>query len=98
LAEVGARTRTVLADLPGWRVVEPLDEPSAITTLTPPDGVDPQDVRARLILEHRIVTTHAGVERAPREMVGPALRLSPHVDVTDEDLEAFVVALRAVTA
>ena len=42
LAEVGRASRTVLADIPGWRVVEPVDEPSAITTLTPTDGADPQ--------------------------------------------------------
>ncbi len=60
LVEVGAQTRTALADVPGWRVVEPVDEPSAITTLEPPDGVDPLEVRAWLIAEHRIVTTYAG--------------------------------------
>ena len=43
---------------PGWRVIEPVDEPSAITTLEPPDGVDPAQVRAWLIEEHRIVTTY----------------------------------------
>ena len=54
-------------------------------------------MRARLIAEHRIVTTYAGVERAPREMTGPALRLSPHVDVTADDLDAFAAALATVT-
>ncbi|WP_029117315.1 ergothioneine biosynthesis PLP-dependent enzyme EgtE [Mycobacterium sp. URHB0044] len=98
LAEVGAMTRTAVADVTGWQVVEPVDERSAITTLVPPDGVDPQTVRARLIAEHRIVTTYAGVERAPGEMTRPALRLSPHVDVTAEDLETFTRALAAVTA
>ena len=95
LAEVGAQTRTVLAEVSGWQVVEPVDEPSAITTLTPPDGVDPQGVRERLITERRIVTTYAGIERAPREMVCPALRLSPHVDVVDEELETLAAALGA---
>ena len=42
LAEVGRASRTVLADVPGWRVVEAVDEPSAITTLAPLDGADPQ--------------------------------------------------------
>ena len=93
LAEVGALSRTALAELPGWRVVEAVDEPSAITTVVPPDGVDPVAVRSRLIAEHRIVTTCAGVERAPREMVRPALRVSPHVDVTAGDLDLLVAAL-----
>jgi len=98
LAEVGAMTRTALDGVAGWHVVEPTDEPSAITTLSPPDGVDPQVVRDRLIAEHRIVTTYAGIERAPHEMTHPALRLSPHVDASAEDLEAFVAALVTVTA
>lgn len=97
LAEVGAMTRTALANVAGWQVVEPVDEPSAITTLLPPDGVSPGDVRARLIAEHRIVTTYAGVQRAPGEMTRPALRLSPHVDVTAEDLETAAAALASVT-
>lgn len=93
LARVGATTRTALSDVPGWRVVEPVDEPSAITTLVPPDGVDPAQVRARLITEHGIVTTYLGAERAPLEMSGPALRVSPHVDVTDGELDAVAAAL-----
>jgi pyridoxal 5-phosphate dependent beta-lyase len=97
LAELGAMTRTALDGVAGWQVVEPTVEPSAITTLSPPDGVDPQVVRDRLIAEHRIVTTYAGIERAPHEMTRPALRLSPHVDASAEDLEAFVAALVAVT-
>lgn len=96
LAEVGAQTRTALADVPGWTVVEPVDEPSAITTLTPPDGVDPARVRARLIAECGIVTTYLGVERAPLEMTAPALRVAPHVDVTAEDLETVAAALASV--
>lgn len=98
LAEVGAMTRSVLAGVGGWHVVEPVDEPSAITTVIPPDGIDPAAVRASLIAEHRIVTTQVGVERAPRELVRPALRVSPHVDVTPEDLALLVAALAEVTA
>jgi pyridoxal 5-phosphate dependent beta-lyase len=97
LAEVGAQTRTALAEVPGWQVVEPVSEPSAITTLTPPDGVDPQAVRAWLIAERGIVTTHAGVERAPHEMVRPALRVSPHVDVTVEELDVLAESISAAT-
>ena len=96
LADVGSTTRQVLGTVPGWRVVEPADEPSAITTLIPPDGVDPSNVRTRLIAEHRIVTTFAGVERAPGEMSTPVLRVSPHVDVTAEELEVLAAALVAL--
>ena len=98
LAEVGALTRTALAAVAGWQVIEPVDEPSAITTLTAPEGVNPQDVRAWLIAERGIVTTYAGVERAPQELSRPALRVSPHVDVTADELEVLAEALAAATA
>ncbi|HEY5842870.1 MAG TPA: ergothioneine biosynthesis PLP-dependent enzyme EgtE, partial [Mycobacterium sp.] len=61
LASIGAATRTMLDGVVGWRVVEPVGEPTAITTLVPPDGVHPQAVRNRLIDEHQIVTTVAEV-------------------------------------
>jgi hercynylcysteine S-oxide lyase len=98
LAQVGRMTRTALADLKGWRVVEPVDEPTAITTLAPVDGADPQKVRAWLIAERAIVTTYAEVQRAPFEMTAPVLRASPHVDTTAEDLDQFADALAAATA
>lgn len=97
LREVGAATRTVLAQVPGWSVIEPVGEPSATTTLRPPAGVDPMAVRSRLLAEHSIVTTFLGLERAPWEMTRPALRISPHVDVTDAELETLAEALAAVS-
>ena len=93
LAEVGRISRTVLTEVPGWRVVEAADEPSAITTLAPVDSVDPVKVRAWLIAERRIVTTAATVERAPLELTSPVLRISPHVDATTDDLTTFAAAL-----
>jgi len=98
LDELGSVARTVLADVPGWQVVEEAEEPSAITTLAPVDGADAEAVRAWLLAERRIVTTYAGVQRAPLEMSGPVLRISPHVDSTAEDLEVFAEALVAATA
>lgn len=97
LAEVGRLTRTVLAEVPGWQVIEPVDEPTAITTLRPTDGAEPTPVRARLIVEHQIVTTACEVARAPNEMDRAVLRVSPHVDGTAEDLERFAAALVAVS-
>ena len=93
LAELGGISRTVLADVPGWAVVEEVEEPSAITTLAPVDGADPRAVREWLLAERRILTTYAGVERAPRELTAPVLRISPHVDTTTEDLTSFAEAL-----
>ena len=97
LAELGRVTGVALADARGWRVVEPLDEPTAITTLEPFDGADPQKVRAWLIAERGIVTTFAELQRAPFEMTTPVLRVSPHVDTTAEDLDQFAEALAAAT-
>jgi|ERR1700736_1224568 pyridoxal 5-phosphate dependent beta-lyase len=93
----GPRTRTALAEPAGWRVVEPIGEPTAITTLTPLDGADPQKVRSWLVAERRIVTTCAEVQRAPFELHTPVLRVSPHVDSATEDLEAFAEALAEAT-
>jgi len=97
LAEVGAQTRKALADVRGWRVVESVEEPTAITTLEPVAGADPQRVRARLIAEHAIVTTYAETQRAPFELATPVLRVSPHLDVTADELERFAEALADVT-
>ncbi|MBV8930529.1 MAG: ergothioneine biosynthesis PLP-dependent enzyme EgtE [Mycobacteriaceae bacterium] len=97
LAEVGGRTRAGLTGIEGWRVVEPHDTPTAITTLAPTDGADVVRVRAELIARHSIVTTVAGPDRAPFELSGPVLRLSPHVDLTDDDVATFADALAALT-
>ncbi len=98
LAEVGRVSRTALADVPGWRVVEAVDEPSAITTLAPLDATDPQQIRAWLIAERRILTTAVVVARAPLELTAPVLRISPHVDAGDDDLVTFAAALADATA
>lgn len=98
LAELGGIARTALADVPGWAVIEEVDEPSAITTLAPVDGADPQAVRDWLLAERRILTTFAGVQRAPLELTAPVLRISPHIDNTATDLETFAEALIAATA
>jgi pyridoxal 5-phosphate dependent beta-lyase len=55
-------------------------------------------VRAWLIAQRRIVTTAAAVERAPLELTGPVLRISPHVDTTTDELETFAEALVEATA
>jgi hercynylcysteine S-oxide lyase len=98
LADLGRLTRSILADIEGWRVVEPTDEPTAITTLVATKGADPQQVRSWLVAERGIVTTYAEVQRAPFEMAGPVLRMSPHVDTTPDDLAIFAEALGGATA
>jgi pyridoxal 5-phosphate dependent beta-lyase len=98
LVEMGRISRTGLADVSGWRVVEAVDEPSAITTLVPTDGADPAKVRGWLIAERRILTTYVGIQRAPLELTTPVLRISPHVDTSHDDLETFAAALVEATA
>jgi hercynylcysteine S-oxide lyase len=95
LAAVGSMTRHRLADLLAgrWEVVEPLDEPSATTTLRPLTALDLPALRADLIATERIVTTVAGTERAPLEMTAPTLRVSGHLDTSTEDVEALAAAL-----
>lgn len=86
LAEVGAQTRTALAGVPGWTVVDAGDG-GAITALRPERGQDVTGVRARLLAESGILTTACLPVRAPLDTAGPLLRLSPHVDATDEQLD-----------
>ncbi|HEX2074067.1 MAG TPA: ergothioneine biosynthesis PLP-dependent enzyme EgtE [Geodermatophilus sp.] len=93
LASIGRTARELLDGVSGWRVVEPVDEPTATTTLRPPDGVDVVATRARLLTEHGILTSAIGPERAPGEMTGPVLRISPHLDATVDDLDALAAAL-----
>jgi pyridoxal 5-phosphate dependent beta-lyase len=93
LASIGRTTRALLDGVGGWQVIEPVDELTATTTLRPPDGVDVVRVRSHLLTEHGIVVSAIGPERAPGEMTGPVLRVSPHLDVALEDLEALAAAL-----
>jgi hercynylcysteine S-oxide lyase len=97
LAQVGRLTRQALAGLPGWEAAGPVTAPSAITALRPAAGQDVPGVRARLLGEFGIVTTAAHPARAPREMTGPLLRISPHVDCTGEDLARLRGALSQLT-
>lgn len=98
LARLGCLSRRLLSDVPGWTVVEEAEEPSAITTLAPVDGADPHAVRDWLLVERRILTTFVGTQRAPLELTASRLRISPHLDTTADDLEAFAEALIAASA
>ena len=98
LADVGRLTREALADVPGWEVVPVPDGAagaSAITALRPAAGQKVAAVRSMLLADHQIVTTAAVPSRAPYEMKEPYLRISPHVDVTPEDLAMLRRALPA---
>ncbi|MBV9089084.1 MAG: ergothioneine biosynthesis PLP-dependent enzyme EgtE [Mycobacteriaceae bacterium] len=98
LTEVGRMTRQAVANVPGWRVVEPVGTRSAITTLAPTNGADVGRVRAALIERHGIVTTAAGPERAPFELAAPVLRVSGHVDADGDQLARFAEVLSSLCA
>jgi pyridoxal 5-phosphate dependent beta-lyase len=93
LAALGRATRERLDGRGGWTAVEPLDEPTAITTLRPPEGVDVRATVVRLRGEHGVLVTAIGPERARAELTGPLLRVSPHLDATLDDLDALATAL-----
>jgi len=98
LAEVGRLVREAVGTLAGWDVVHPEAPAGSTTALMPVTGQDVVRTRARL-LEHNILTSVCLPWRAPQEMtdgVGPWLRLSPHVDLTTDDLERVCEALTAV--
>ncbi len=99
LVEVGRRTREMGATLTGWQVVHPQAPAGAITAIRPTVGQDVAQARDRLLRQHDILATVCLPWRAPLEMegsTGPWLRLSPHVDVGDEDLERVARALSEV--
>ena len=93
LAEVGRLTRAALAEVPGWEPVDPPDATGAITALRPTAGQDVAAERARLIADHGILTTAEATARAPMDMTTPLLRVSPHVDVTPDQLARLARAL-----
>jgi pyridoxal 5-phosphate dependent beta-lyase len=74
-------------------VTDPVDAPSAIVGLRAAAGQDVVAARGRLLDEHGIVTTACTVLRAPLDMAEPLLRISPHVDVTPDDLTRLRQAL-----
>lgn len=95
LQTVGQLTRAALRDLPGWSVVDGPGAGGAITALRPAPTHDVALTRQRLLDQYRILTTASQVERAPRDMTGPLLRISPQVDCTEQSLQLLHDALAA---
>lgn len=89
LAAAGA-ARVLLEGAGGWRVVEPFDEPTAITTLThaTADVVATKDA----LVELGFVTSAIPISRAA-DLNGPVLRVSTAAWVTPDDLEGLAAAL-----
>ena len=99
LLEVGKMVREMATELDGWDVVRPDAPTGATTALRATAGQDVQRTCDLLLHEHRILTTVSQPWRAPREVDGPAeswLRVSPHVDLTTDDLERVARVLTEV--
>lgn len=80
--------RTALDGVAGWRVREPVEEPTGITTLV---GGDPVGTRAGL-LEDGFVTSAVPVSRSD-DLDTPLLRVSTAAWVEPEHLDALAVSL-----
>jgi pyridoxal 5-phosphate dependent beta-lyase len=100
LDEVGRLVREAVQALDGWEVARPEAPSGAITGLRATAGQDVVRTRERLLHEHGILTTVCLPWRAPLEMspargvaAEPLLRVSPHVDLTADDLEQLCRAL-----
>lgn len=89
LTEVGTLVRTTLRDLPGWELVPSPPRSGAIVALRPTSGQDVFSERLRLLSDHHVLVTASQSARAPLEMLPPTLRISPHVDATDAQLDAL---------
>ena len=77
LAEVGRAVREMAADLSGWEAVLPDAPGGATVSLRPTAGQDVACTRARLLQEHRILTTVCLPWRAPGEMTGGSPQAAP---------------------
>ncbi|MEU8354619.1 ergothioneine biosynthesis PLP-dependent enzyme EgtE [Nonomuraea sp. NPDC048882] len=92
LAGLGRTARGLLDGAGGWRVAEPLDEPSALVTLKPP----PDDTAVRAAAraaEASLLVGVVPVARAPLHLREPVLRVSPPPGTPVETFEALAGVL-----
>lgn len=98
LAHIGRIARERLHGIGSWEVMEPLDEPSALVTLAPPPGWQPNDVLAaqQRLQRDGLLVTCADSWRAPLHGEQSLIRVSPHLDVTREQLDDLAATLRTM--
>jgi len=98
LAAIGRTTRERLRGIGSWEVTEPVDESSALVTLATPPGWGFSDLAAARdkLLETGILVTAADSWRAPLAADQPHLRVSPHLDVRPDQLDALATAIRTM--
>lgn len=90
IAAAAGAARVLLEGAGGWQVVEPVAEPTGITTLRHPFA-DPQSVCARLVEEGFVLSAVPLTRNA--DLTVPVLRVSTAAWVTPPDLEALADAL-----
>ncbi|WP_043618905.1 aminotransferase class V-fold PLP-dependent enzyme [Nonomuraea candida] len=94
LAGLGRAARELLDGAGGWRVAEPLGEPSALVTLKPPPGDTAERAAARA-REASLLVGVVPVARAPLHLREPVLRVSPPPGTPPETLHALARVLAA---
>lgn len=94
VAAAAGAARVLLERAGGWHVIEPVTEPTGITTLRHPSA-DPLAVRARLI-EEGFVLSAVPLTRSA-DLAVPVLRVSTAAWVTPPDLEALADALERLS-
>ncbi|SEF87902.1 pyridoxal 5-phosphate dependent beta-lyase [Nonomuraea solani] len=92
LAGLGRTARDLLDGAGGWRVAEPLGEPSAIVTLRPPPG-DPAEHAAARAAEASLLVNVVPTARAPLHLREPVLRVSPPPGTPEETLRTLARVL-----
>lgn len=98
LAAIGRFTRERLSGVASWEVMEPVDEPTALVTLGPPPGWAASDVAAAATHLRGIglLVTAAIADRTPLMLDNSVLRVSPHLDVTRDELDRLARELRTM--
>ncbi|MEV0614390.1 ergothioneine biosynthesis PLP-dependent enzyme EgtE [Nonomuraea sp. NPDC050404] len=92
LAALGRTARELLDGTGGWRVAEPLDEPSALITLRPPKDDTAERAAARAAQASLLVGV-VPVARAPLHLREPVLRISPPPGTRTETLHTLARVL-----
>lgn len=88
---LAAHARAVLAET-AWEVVEPVDEPTSMTTLAPPPGTD-VGATHRALLAGGVLTTAVPATRS-EDLAGPVLRVSTAPWVQPADVQRLAELLR----
>jgi pyridoxal 5-phosphate dependent beta-lyase len=96
LAGIGRAARGLLDGVAGWKVAEPVGEPTAIVTLRPPRDTDPAEAVANAATAALAAGLQVGVitpARAPSDLPTPVLRASLPVGACYSDIQTLAKVL-----